>query len=267
MNEQAPLLTSIVLAGYSPDEDDPLAAYTMGRSKALIPIAGRPMVSYVVDALSGSQYVHTIAVIGLPPDERASLPSSIVHLEDQGSLLANIESGIRWALGQTPPPDGVLVSSSDIPLLTSPIVDQFVAACMETDHDVYYGIVERAAMEARFPTSRRTYVRLVEGEFAGGDLSLLRNRDVAVNRGLWQRLSDARKNPLKQARLLGGIGPVIRLLTGRLRLADVEQRASRALGVHGRAVICPHPEIGMDVDKPFQLEIARAELEGRAGGG
>jgi hypothetical protein len=35
---------------------------------------------------------------------------------------------------------------------------------------------------------------------------------------------------------------------------------SKRLGLRGRAVVCPYAEIGMDVDKPFQLEIMRADL-------
>ena len=84
-----------------------------------------------------------------------------------------------------------------------------------------------------------------------------------MNTELWRRLASARKSPLRQARMLGGIRPLIKFLLGRMSLAEGEQRASRALGIRGRAVVCPYPEVGMDVDKPFQLEIARAELSAR----
>ncbi|MBE9506708.1 MAG: hypothetical protein IMY86_01545, partial [Chloroflexi bacterium] len=47
-------------------------------------------------------------------------------------------------------------------------------------------------------------------------------------------------------------------------LAEAERRGSKALDVRGKAVPFPYAEIGMDVDKPFQLEIVRAELEERA---
>ncbi|HIE37687.1 MAG TPA: hypothetical protein EYH30_06250 [Anaerolineales bacterium] len=180
-------------------------------------------------------------------------------------MLDNAEAGIQHALTQLPHLTGVLVSGSDLPLLTSAIVDRFVEECLKTDHDLYYGVVERSVMEGRFPTSRRTYVRLTEGEFAGGDLLLLRRGALTANRELWRRLASARKSPIRQARMLGGVWPLIKLLTGRMSLAEGERRASRALRVRGRAVVCAWPEIGMDVDKPFQLDIARAELEARSG--
>jgi hypothetical protein len=36
------------------------------------------------------------------------------------------------------------------------------------------------------------------------------------------------------------------------------------LNIRGRVIPYPYAEVGMDVDKPFQLEIVRAELEARA---
>jgi hypothetical protein len=50
------------------------------------------------------------------------------------------------------------------------------------------------------------------------------------------------------------------LLIGRLTIAAAEQRAGKIMGVKCKAIETPHAEIGMDVDKPFQLDIARAAL-------
>jgi len=264
METRAPLLAAVILAGHSPRESDPLTPYTLGRPKGLIPLGGRPMLAYVVEALSGSRYIGSIYIVGLPPEHRLPLSTPVIHVPPQGDMVANAEAGIREAYTHNPNLDGVLVSSADIPLLTTPMVDHFVEECLKTDHDLYYGIVERSAMERRFPASRRTYVRLAEGEFAGGDLFLVRAGAATMNTELWRRLASARKSPLRQARMLGGIRPLIKFLLGRMSLAEGEQRASRALGIRGRAVVCPYPEVGMDVDKPFQLEIARAELSARA---
>ncbi len=35
------------------------------------------------------------------------------------------------------------------------------------------------------------------------------------------------------------------------------------LNITGRAIVCPYAEVGMDVDKPHQLEIMRADLKKR----
>ncbi|MCS7179225.1 MAG: nucleotidyltransferase family protein [Anaerolineae bacterium] len=265
MNE-APQLAAVVLAGSSPRERDPLARHTQGRPKGLLPIAGRPMIAYVVEALAGSRYIQTVIVVGLPPEDCPPLSVPVIFLPGHGGLFQNAEAGIAHALILHPHLDGVVVSSADIPLLTPQIVNRFIEECLRTDHDVYYGVVERAVMERRFPASRRSYVHLREGAFAGGDIMLVRPAAIQTNRDLWQRLADARKSALSQARILGGIWPMLKLLVRRMTLAEAERRASRALNVRGRAVICKDPEVGMDVDKPFQLEIVRAELEERRHG-
>jgi len=259
------VVAAVILAGRSPAEDDPLAGYSLGRPKGLIPIVGRPMICYVMEALAGSRYIRHIVVVGLDPADCPPLPAQVEHLPDQGGMLANAEGGLRHAASLLPDVDGVLVASADLPLLTPAIVDDFVEACLETDHDLYYSVVERSVMEGRFPASRRTYLRLAEGQFAGGDLLIVRPGVVTANRELWERLASARKSPIRQARMLGGVWPLARLLAGRISLPEAERRASRALNLRGRVMVCAHPELGMDVDKPYQLEIARNELEARLG--
>ena len=66
MNKELQVV-AVVSAGWTPSEDDPLAEYTQGKSKALIPIAGKPMIAYVVDALAGSRYIQHIVVVALDP--------------------------------------------------------------------------------------------------------------------------------------------------------------------------------------------------------
>ena len=262
MNEQLSVV-AVVTAGWSPKEDDPLAEYTHDKPKALIPIAGKPMISYVVDALAGSRYIQNIVVVALDPAAEVQFPVTVEYVPDAGDILGNVEAGINYVAQHYPDADGVLISSSDVPTITPAIVDAFIEECFRTDHDLYYSLVERKVMEGRFPGSLRSYTHLREGDFAGGDLILVRPSMVLDQRELWRDLSAARKSSLRQARLVG-MGLFLKLLTHRLSLADAERRISQVLNVRGRAVPFPYAEVGMDVDKPFQLEIVRAELEARA---
>lgn len=257
-------VAAVVTAGWSPEEDDPLAQHTRGvMSKALIPIAGKPMIAHVIDALAGSRYVEHIIVVALNPAAEIQFSVPVEHIPDGGSMLANVEAGVNYALERHPDVDAVLLSGSDLPTITPHIVDAFIDECTRTDHDLYYTIVERSVMEARFPESRRSYVHLREGDFAGGDLMLFRPGVTLGQRELWESLAGARKNALRQAAMFG-FWPLMKLVIRRLSLAEAERRACKALKVRGHAIPFPHAEVGMDVDKPFQLEIARAELERRS---
>ncbi len=265
MNEQLSV-AAVVTAGWSPKEDDPLAEYTQDKPKALIPIADKPMIAHVIDALYGSRYVRHFIIVALDPAAEVQFPVPVEYVPDAGNMLANAEAGTAYAQEHYPDLDAVLLSSSDVPTITPAIVDAFIEECFRTDHDLYYAVVERSVMEERFPESRRSYIHLREGDFAGGDLMLTRPGMALTQRDLWQNLTGARKNVLQQARLIG-LGLFLKLLVRRLSLADAEQRVCQVLNIRGRVVPFPYAEVGMDVDKPFQLEIARAELEARAATG
>jgi hypothetical protein len=118
-------------------------------------------------------------------------------------------------------------------------------------------------MEKRFPGSKRTWTKLSDMEICGGDLnaariSLIVNDDTEM----WEKITDSRKNPLKQAALIG-YDTALLLLTGRLSLQDAETRVMKRMNITGKAVVSPYAEVGMDVDKPHQLEIMRADLAKR----
>ena len=74
-----------------------------------------------------------------------------------------------------------------------------------------------------------------------------------------QKLIAASKNPLKQASFFG-LDTVLLLLLRQLTLEDAAQRVSKNIGLKARAIVCPYAEVGMDVDKPHQLDLMRADL-------
>jgi hypothetical protein len=157
----------------------------------------------------------------------------------------------------------VLISSSDIPAITGEMVDWVVKTAIEEKVDIVYNVIQREVMEKRFPGSKRTWTKLSDMEICGGDLnaariSLIVNDDTA----LWEKITNSRKNPLKQAALIG-YDTALMLLTGRLSLQDAETRVMKRMNITGRAIVSPYAEVGMDVDKPFQLEIMRADLTKR----
>mgnify|MGYP001136445145 CR=1 FL=1 len=261
MNKQ-PQIVAVVTAGGKPKAGDPLAEYTQDRPKALVSIAGKPMITYVVDALAKSQYIQAIIVVALDPAAEVEFATPVEHRPDAGDLLGNVKAGLDHAMERYPDLDAILLSSSDVPTITPSIVDDFIAECLLTDHDLYYSVVKHSVMESRFPGSHRSYIHLREGDFAGGDVMLVRPGMILSRRDLWGELAQSRKNALRQARLVG-LWTFLKLITRRLSLAEAEHRACKVLGVHGRAIISSHAEVGMDVDKPSQLEIVRADMESR----
>jgi GTP:adenosylcobinamide-phosphate guanylyltransferase len=257
-------MDAIVVAGGTPQPGEYLYEETKGTPKAMLDIAGKPMIQWVLDALSGAKTVERVVVIGLPAeccDVRCS--KSLSFYPNQADMIENIRTGAAKVLELNPEAHHFLIVSSDIPGITPEMVDWEVRTTMETDHDAYYNVITREVMEARFPGSRRSYVHLKGMEVCGGDLNVVRTQTVTANDALWKKIVDARKNALKQAALFG-YGTLFLLMFRMLTLDKAVERASKRLSIQGRGIVCPYAEMGMDVDKPHQLAIMRADLAKRA---
>jgi hypothetical protein len=139
------------------------------------------------------------------------------------------------------------------------MIDWVVKENAGTDLDLYYTVIPRDVMEARFPESNRTYTVLKDIELCGGDLNMIRASTVYANVELWDQIVAARKSAFKQAALLG-YGNLLLFLSRQLTLQGAVERVTKKMNITGKAVISPYAELGMDVDKPHQLEIVRKEL-------
>jgi hypothetical protein len=98
-----------------------------------------------------------------------------------------------------------------------------------------------------------------EGTFTGTNVVLVNGDFVAHHRDIVREFYEHRKSPLRLARMLGA-GFILRLLSGRLSLAHIEQRLGQVLGGEARAIISHYPELAFDVDKPSDFEVVRAVL-------
>jgi GTP:adenosylcobinamide-phosphate guanylyltransferase len=252
-------MDALVIAGGIPETGEPLYEYTRGGNKALLDVAGKPMIQWVLDALGQATKVDRIVLSGLTPDSGVTCNRPITFISNQGPMLENIRAGVNKVLELNRESQHVLLVSSDIPGITPEIVDWVVSTAQQTNDDVYYYVIPRQAMESRYPGSKRSYTHLKDVEVCGGDMNVIRSLTVTQDEELWKRLIAARKNVFKQAALLG-YDTLFLLLLRRITMEGAVKRASRRLNVAGRGILCPYAEVGMDVDKPHQLEIMRADL-------
>ena len=252
-------MDAILTAGGIPQPEDPLYTYSHGDSKAMIDVAGKPMVQWVLDALGEAKSVTNVIVIGLSPKSGVTCKKPLYFISNQGRMLSNVVAGVNKAIELNKDTDYVLLVSSDIPALKSEMVDWLVDTCMQTKDDLYYGICPREVMDKRFPNSKRTYTHLKDMDVCGADMNLTHVRMATEHLDMWEELIGNRKSPLKQARIIG-LGTLLALFTRRLTLDDAIRRVCGRIGIQGRAIIWPYAEPCMDVDKPHQLELLREDL-------
>jgi GTP:adenosylcobinamide-phosphate guanylyltransferase len=255
-------MDAVVTAGGIPQPDEPLYSYSNGEAKALIDVAGKPMIQWVLDALSNAKSIDRVVIIGLSDKAKLTCKKPLAYMSNQGKLLENLKAGTAKVVELNPRAKYVLFVSSDIPAITGEMVDWLVKTCAQTKDDLYYNVIRREDMEKRFPGSKRTYTPLKDMEVCGGDMNMARIAIVNENSEFWSKLLEARKNPAAQASLIGS-DIIFKFLFRQLSIDDVIKRVADKLGIKGRAIVCPFPEIGMDVDKPHQLEIMRVDLARR----
>jgi len=258
-------MQALLMCGSVPDPHDPLYPETGGGPKALLDVAGKPMAQWVLDALTGAPSVEGVILIGLGPASGLTTSKPVAYLPDQGGAVSNALAGVREALKQHAGTTHVLLTACDVPAVTAEMIEWRIAVGREAAADFDYLAIERAVMEARFPASRRTYTPLRGIQVCGGDINMAHVR-LAENAALVERLAAARKSPLRTASLIGW-NVLLLFLLRQLTIERGEQLVSRNLGIRTRFHLCPYAELGMDIDKPHQLAILRADLGRRRAAG
>ena len=256
-------MDAIVTAGGIPLPEEPLYDATRGNPKAMVDIAGKPMVQWVLDALGDSKNVDNVIIVGLTEKSGLTCGKRMYFVSNQGRMVENLQAGARKAREINNKAEYVLLVSSDIPAITGEMVDWVVETAMQTRLDVYYNVIPREVMEKRFPGSKRTWTHFKEMDVCGGDMNVGRVKTlVGEDTDMWEKITNSRKSPLKQAALIG-FDTAFLLLTKKLTLEKAEKNITTRLNVTGKVLVCPYAEVGMDVDKPHQLEIMRADLKKR----
>ena len=251
--------TAVVLAGSRPG-GDPLAAEFGADLKALIPIAGEPMVRRPVGALLHAGTIGKILVLGQSPDRIAGVLPSDRRIEVKGSkgtiaetILALIaDKSLEWPL---------LVTTADHALLDTATVEEFCSGAAAAD--IAIGVVEQEKLMQRLPATKRTWLKFRGGAYTGANLFALRSPAVSPAIELWRSVEQDRK---KAWRIVSVLGPHV-LLAVACRLVSIDAVLAQLggkLGLAIKAVRLSNPIAGVDVDKADDHELVEAILERRA---
>lgn len=241
---------AVVLAG--DNEDRKIQQGTIIPNKAFIKINGRNMVSYVLDCYTKTKALAGVGIIG-PPDKLGKLEQGVVPIAQRGSMVDNVV-----AAADTFKDGWLLLSSCDIPLITSEAVEDFLSNCHGAD--MYYPLVVKEDCDKVFPEMQRTWVKLRDGVFTGGNMVLIRTSKVYTAAKPAGDFFAARKSPVQLASLVG-ISTLVKLVLRTLTIAEVEQKMAKILGISCKAVSTSYPEIGTDVDKESDYNLISAKLK------
>lgn len=247
-------LTVLVLAGTRAGAEDPMASAANVSHKAILPVAGRPMIARVIDALAATPRIGRIVISIETPGILTGLElnHAVDFLPPAAGPSASVMEALR-ALG-TP----LLVTTADHALLRPEWIDAFLDS-VDAQCDMAAAVAMEADIARDVPGTKRTMIRLADGAFSGCNLFLFRTPASIGVVQLWQRIEQERKRPLRMARLLG-ISTLLRYVTDGLTRAALCARVGSLSQASVRLVALPDGRAAVDVDKPADLLLVESLL-------
>ena len=257
-------ITALLLAGSRPGAD-PLAQAAGVAVKPLAPVAGEPMINRPARALLTHPAIGRLLILTQQPDLYAADPATAwladhpqVRFEPSG---AGIASTLMEMLDRPDAPYPLLVTTADHVLLDAAMLDQFVAEA--TGADIAVAMVERATLLARYPQSRRTWLKFRDGWWSGANLFWFGSGRVRPIVSLWQEVEQDRKKGWK---ILAAFGPLA-LIGALLRMSTLRggvARIGRRFGLTARLVAMEKAEACIDADKVEDVTLIEQILAAQA---
>jgi bifunctional UDP-N-acetylglucosamine pyrophosphorylase/glucosamine-1-phosphate N-acetyltransferase len=218
--------------------------------KVVHAIAGRPMVTWVIDALRGAGVGHVVVVVGHGADAvRDALPAdvAVVVQEEQRGTGDAARVGLS---GLDPSCDTVVVACGDTPLLPSALIARMIEEHASEPRDV--------TMLSAVVDDAGSYGRVVRGP-DGGVVRIVEARDASpeelalgeYNAGLYV----FRRAALEEA--LRGLGTANS--QGELYLTDALEAAPGRVG----AIVADDPEAAAGVNDRVDLASCEAAIQRR----
>jgi GTP:adenosylcobinamide-phosphate guanylyltransferase len=252
------LLTALVLAGPRKG-GDPLANAFDVPHKAVLPVAGRPMGEWVVEALRSSPGIGRILVAAdwrsLGEEITFMTPNKVVPV----AAFPTIGDTVEAVLDAVAPP--LLITTVDNPLLTPAVISEFLSK-VPTDCDGAVAVARREVVREAYPQIHRVYMRFRRARVTGCNLFLMANSRARAAVRIWTRMDAARTDP---AAMIGslGMGSLFLWSLGLLTLDAAARRLSRRVEARVAVVEMTSPEAALDVDRPEDLTLAETILEQR----
>jgi GTP:adenosylcobinamide-phosphate guanylyltransferase len=234
--------------------------------KALVEIAGRPLISYVLDALTGSAGIGRIAIVGSEADLRPAVGPEYAITPSGDSLMGSVLA----ALSVFPDSPMIALVTGDLPMLRSEMIDRFIVLCRERVSDyadnLFLSVVPEENFNGAFAACAKNMNRFRDTAICHGNLVLI-SPSIARNEKAMSRINALyaeRKNPISSA-LAVGLGMGLAYVFGvhifhALSLKRMAAIVSNNFGMGFIPIAFTFPEVAVDVDEPGDYEIAQSVL-------
>lgn len=248
-------------------------------SKVLLPMLGKRVIDWQLEALLASSYVKEVYLIGLQAEDYP-FDDNIHHipLETTSTFQEKLTAGWDALSRIYPDLDHMVISTGDAPAITTKAIDQFFAALGQNrDADGLIITVPEELMAKEFPEHVRRVGKFLDQNLYLGEMAAIRKNSIPVIRNElnqftnWLRPFNSRYDTLKSGSTLVYLAKnprllllickyfakrprlcllIVKYLSGRLSLADAEKILSKFLNLKIKVTIIPDVSIAMDMDLP-----------------
>jgi GTP:adenosylcobinamide-phosphate guanylyltransferase len=239
---------AIVLAG-DRGADDPLAGALGVKRKALLPLNGKPMLSYVLAAVKGSDNISNVSVVANDVESLKAGLGGVEGISFEEGAHSPVSSVIKAVQGKGKP---ILIVTADNPLITITAIDEFCLASLAQGVDITVGFATKSSVLKAFPKANRTFIRLRGESYTGCNMFALTTDNSMKALDFWLGIEAERKKAWKLIAAFGWFN-LIKTLCGIMSLDKAMISAGKVIGAETKAIILTDPALSMDVDKPVHV--------------
>ena len=265
MTEQNAEFRTVILAGERPGGNALSHAFNISAS-VMVPVAGKPSLARVMEAIENSQRADGGIICGPSADV-------VENSEELNKLLRDPD--FEWLAPAVGPAASALsalekldhfpalLTAGDHALLTGEIVDDFckqVLSKKNSNFDLVIGFVPYELVHAAWPESKRTVLKFSNGQFCGSNLFAILNPEGRKALSFWRQAEADRKHPWRIARRFGLIA-LLQYLFRRLTLEDTLQSLSKVAGCRIGHVKVNFARAAVDVDSVADQQLAEQILD------
>lgn len=226
-----------------------------GKPKALLRIGSKYMIEYIIESLRDSGCVNKVYVVGEGIIKNTIGNAADGYINSGRNIVDNIKIAAENIGDELP----YILCTSDIPMVSGEAISDFVLQCEKKGTQLGYPIIDKRLNDEKYPDVKRTYVKMKEGTYTGGNIVYMKPEVVERCTEKAEQLVEYRKNALKMGKVLG-LTFLIRLACGFLTIPAVEKKIKKMFDVNGSAIVTNYPEIGNDVDKQADIDFVNKYL-------
>lgn len=264
--EAALPFTAVVLAAQRSGRLDPMAAEAGATHKCLVPILGRPLLQYVLEALAPVAGLSRIRICIEPDAVEAvrAVPGASGELGVPVDFVPSAETITDSAYASSEGVgEAIVITTADNVNLTPAAV----RALLERVRAGAEGVLALARKEqvlAAHPEGQRRFYDLSDGAYSNCNVYAIAGAEVMRLAEAFREGGQFARNPSRLRRIVGPLN----ILLFHFRLVSLDgamKRLSRRVGLRIEAVVLEDGAHAVDVDNPRTYRIAEAILRRRQG--